>query len=101
MAEQRTKEIGIRKVLGSSTAGILGLLSKDFLLWVGIANFFAWPAAWWAMKEWLHNFAYRTPLTVWPFILSGGAALLIAGVTVSWQSLRAATSNPVDSLRYE
>ncbi len=101
MAEQRTREIGIRKILGSSTARILALLTKDFLLWVAIANLIAWPAAWWALRAWMRNFAYRTPLTVWPFIIAGGAALVIAWLTVSWQSLRAATSNPVDSLRYE
>ncbi|MBN1272443.1 MAG: ABC transporter permease [Candidatus Aminicenantes bacterium] len=100
-AEQRTKEIGIRKVLGSSTAGIVALLSKDFLLWVGIANLIAWPAAWWLMHLWLQNFAYRIPLTIWPFLLSAAAALVIAWLTVSWQSIRAATANPIDSLRYE
>jgi putative ABC transport system permease protein len=101
MAEQRTKEIGIRKVLGSSTGAIVSLLTKDFLLWVGIANLIAWPVAWWVMSHWLRNFAYRAPLTIWPFVLSGAAALVTAGLTVSWQSLRAATSDPVKALRYE
>jgi putative ABC transport system permease protein len=101
MAEQRTKEIGIRKVLGSSTAGIVSLLSKDFLLWVGIANLIAWPIAWWVMSVWLRNFAYRAPLTIWPFVLSGAAALMTAWLTVSWQYFRAATSDPVKALRYE
>jgi putative ABC transport system permease protein len=101
MAEQRTREIGIRKVLGSSSAGIVTLFSKDFLLWVGIANLIAWPVAWWIARRWLHNFAYRVPLSVWPFMLSGTAAMAIAWLTVSFQSFRAAASNPVDSLRHE
>ena len=101
MAEQRTKEIGIRKVLGSSTGAIVSLLTKDFLLWVGIANLIAWPVAWWVMSNWLRNFAFRVPLTIWPFVLSGAAALVTAWLTVSWQSFRAATSDPVKALRYE
>jgi putative ABC transport system permease protein len=101
MAEQRTKEIGIRKILGSSTSGIVALLSKDFLLWVGLANLIAWPVAWLALSNWLQNFAYRAPFTIWPFVLSGISALLIAWLTVCWQSLRAATSDPVEALRYE
>jgi putative ABC transport system permease protein len=101
MAEQRTKEIGIRKVLGSSTGAIVSLLTKDFLLWVGISNLIAWPVAWWVMTNWLRNFAYRAPLTIWPFVLSGAAALVTAGLVVSWQSIRAATSDPVKALRYE
>jgi len=101
MAEQRTKEIGIRKILGSSTGAIVSLLTKDFLLWVGISNLIAWPVAWWVMSNWLRNFAYRAPLTIWPFVLSGAAALVTAWLTVSWQSLRVATSDPVKALRYE
>jgi putative ABC transport system permease protein len=101
MAQQRTKEIGIRKILGSSTSGIVALLSKDFLLWVGMANLIAWPAAWWAMQVWLRNFAYRVPLTLWPFLFSGMGVLAVAWLTVSWQSFRAASSDPVDTLRYE
>jgi putative ABC transport system permease protein len=68
---------------------------------VAIANLIAWPVAWWALRAWMRNFAYRMPLTIWPFIIAGGAALAIAWLTVSWQSLRAAISNPVDSLRHE
>jgi len=101
MAQQRTKEIGIRKILGSSTTGIVALLSKDFLLWVGMANLIAWPAAWWMMQVWLRNFAYRVPLTLWPFLFSGIGVLVVAWLTVSWQSFRAASSDPVDTLRYE
>jgi len=101
MSVQKTREIGIRKVLGSSTAGIVALLTKDFLLWVAMANLLAWPVAWWAAGSWLRNFAYRVPLSVWPFVLSGGAAMAIAWLTVSFQSFRAAASNPVDSIRCE
>jgi putative ABC transport system permease protein len=101
MAQQRAKEIGIRKILGSSTSRIVALLSKDFLLWVGMANLIAWPAAWWAMQVWLRNFAYRAPLTPWPFLFSGIGVLAVAWLTVGWQSFRAASSNPVDTLRYE
>jgi putative ABC transport system permease protein len=101
MAEQRTREIGIRKVMGSSTAGIVGLLTKDFLIWVGIANLLAWPVAWWAARSWLRNFPYRLPLSIGPFVLAGGAAMAIAWLTVSAQSIRAAASNPADSLRSE
>lgn len=99
MAEQRTKEIGIRRVLGSSVEEIVLLFSKNFLIWVAAANLIAWPVAWWAMSRWLENFAFRTPLTPWPFLLSGAAALLLAVLTVSWQSIRAATADPVRSLR--
>ncbi|MBN2102684.1 ABC transporter permease [bacterium] len=98
---QRTSEIGIRKVLGASVFSIIFMLSKDFSKWVIIANFIAWPIAYYFMKKWLQNFAYRIDLTIWPFILAGGAALIIALLTVSWQTIRAATANPVESLRYE
>jgi len=101
MAQQRTKEIGIRKILGASTSGIVALLAKDFLLWVGMANLIAWPASWWAIQVWQRNFAYRVPLTIWPFLFSGSGVLVIAWLTVSWRSFRAASSKPVDTLRYE
>jgi putative ABC transport system permease protein len=100
-AEQRTREIGIRKVLGSTTADIVGLLTKDFLIWVAIANLLAWPVAWWAAASWLRNFPYRVPLSIWPFVLAGGTSMAIAWLTVSAQSFRAAASNPADSLRSE
>ncbi|MBD3275966.1 MAG: FtsX-like permease family protein [Candidatus Marinimicrobia bacterium] len=99
--DRRTKEIGIRKVLGASIPGILGLLTQDFVKWILLANLIAWPVAWYAMSKWLQNFAYRIDLTIWPFLLSGLAALAIALITVSWQAIRAATVNPVDALRYE
>ena len=101
MAQQRTKEIGIRKILGSSTTGIVTLLSRDFLFWVGMANLIAWPAAWWVMRVWLRNFAYRVPLTLWPFLFTGMGVLVAAWLTVGGKSFRAASSNPVDALRYE
>jgi putative ABC transport system permease protein len=99
--ERRTKEIGVRKVLGASTQGIYLLIIKEFSKWVLLANLIAWPIAWSAMNKWLQNFAYRIDLTIWPFLLSGLLALLIAFLTVSWQVVRAATANPVDNLRYE
>jgi putative ABC transport system permease protein len=100
-AEQRTKEIGIRKVLGASVANVIGLLSKDFVKLVLLANLMAWPIGWYAMTEWLQNFAYRIDIAWWVFALSGGLALLIALLTISAQALKAALSNPVEALRYE
>ncbi|HLX65833.1 MAG TPA: FtsX-like permease family protein, partial [Puia sp.] len=100
-AEQRMKEIGIRKVLGASVSGIVGLLSKDFALLVGIAALIAFPLAWWAMYKWLQTFAYRTDIGWWIFLVGGIAALAIALVTVSVQTIRAAVANPVKSLRSE
>ena len=99
--QQRTKEIGIRKVLGSSVSGIIVLLTKEFIRWVIVANIIAWPVAYFVMNRWLQNFAYRIEMSLWMFILAGALALLIALVTVSYQAIRAATANPVESLRYE
>ncbi|HPG39591.1 MAG TPA: ABC transporter permease [bacterium] len=101
LTEQKTKEIGTRKVLGASVSEIVFMLTKDFTRWVVVANLFAWPVAWLAMNKWLQNFAYRIDLTIWSFLLSGLLALLIALLTVSWQAIRAATANPVESLRNE
>jgi putative ABC transport system permease protein len=101
MAEQRTKEIGVRKVLGASAGGILLLLSKEFSKWVVVANVVAWPLAYYAMNKWLGDFAYRTAIGVWPFVLSAILALAIALATVSYQSWKAATANPIESLRFE
>jgi len=101
MTEQRTSEIGIRKVLGASESGIVFLLSKQFTKWVLIANLFAWPTAYFVMNEWLKSFAYRINIGVWAFVLSGLLAVGIALGTVSYQALKAARANPIDSLRYE
>jgi hypothetical protein len=101
MTEMRTKEIGIRKVFGASVSGITLLLSKDFMKWVMVANVIAWPTAYFAMNKWLQNFAYRTSLGIEVFILSGVLAFVIALITVSFQSIKAAVADPVDSLRYE
>ena len=101
VTEQRTKEIGIRKVLGASISSLLFMLSREFLKWVLIANIIAWPVAYYAMNNWLNNFAYRVNINLWIFILSGIAALIIALFTISSHAIKAATSNPVKSLRYE
>jgi putative ABC transport system permease protein len=100
-AEQRTKEIGIRKVLGASDSKIFLLLSKEFMKWVILANLIAWPVAYVAMNRWLQNFAYRIHIGIVAFLVSGGTALLIAYLTVSYQSIKSARANPVESLRYE
>jgi len=97
-AEQRTKEIGIRKVLGASVRGIITLLSKDFIKLVGIAIVIATPVAWWAMSKWLQNFAYRTIISWWIFFIAGALALFIALITISFQAIKAAVANPVRSL---
>ncbi len=101
IAEQRTKEIGIRKVLGASVANIVRLLSKDFLKLVLIAFVIGSPVAWWAMHSWLEDFAYRVPIGAWIFLATGGAALGIALLTVAFKAVRAALANPVNSLRTE
>jgi putative ABC transport system permease protein len=101
MAEQRTKEIGIRKVLGASISGVVLLLSKEFIKWVLVANIVAWPVAYFAISKWLENFAYRTNVSMSIFILSGVLVLVTALLTVSYQAIRAAMANPVESLRYE
>ena len=100
-AEQRTKEIGIRKVLGATTSGIVGLLSKDFLKLVGIALVIASPVAWYFMNDWLQNFAYHINIQWWVFVLAGIAAVSVAFLTIGFQSVKAALANPVNSLRSE
>jgi len=100
-AEQKTKEIGIRKVLGASVTGIVGMLSKDFLTLVVIAAVIAFPVAWLAMHRWLNDFAYRVNIGWWVFVMAGVIALLIALLTISFQSIKAAIANPVKSLRTE
>ena len=101
MAEQKTKEIGVRKVLGASVSGIVMLLSKEYIKWLALANLLAWPLAYYAMSTWLQDFAFRISLTVWPFLAAGGTALVIALLTVSYQSIKAALAHPVNSLKYE
>ena len=101
VAEQRTKEIGIRKVLGASVNGIVRLLSKDFILLVIVAFLIATPLAWWAMNKWLEDFVYRINISWWIFIIAGVLAMLVALVTISMQAIRAALANPVKNLRAE
>jgi len=101
VTEQRTKEIGIRKVLGASITEIVLLLSKEFAVWVLMANIIAVPLSFYVMENWLQNFAYRTSISPWIFILSGTAALLIALITVGLHTVKAANANPVKSLKYE
>ena len=100
-AEQRTKEIGIRKVLGASIANITGMLSKDFIKLVCIAIVISSPLAWYAMNKWLQDFAYRVDFNCWLLAVAGGGAILIAFITVSFQSIKAAIANPIKSLRSE
>lgn len=100
-AERRTKEIGIRKVLGASVTQVTQMLSKEFLKLVIIASLIAFPAAWWAMNKWLQSFAYRIDISWWVFAIAGISALVIALITVSFQAIKAALSNPVKSLRTE
>ena len=100
-AERRTKEIGIRKVLGASVAGLTGLLAKEFLQLVTVSCIIAFPVAWWFMNNWLQDYAYRTTIQWWMFAFAGIGALLIALITVSFQSIKAAIANPVKSLRTE
>ncbi|MBS1975361.1 MAG: FtsX-like permease family protein, partial [Bacteroidetes bacterium] len=101
MAEQRTKEIGVRKVLGATVPNLVAMLSKDFLKLVGIASLIAFPVAWWAMHKWLQDFAYRINIEWWVFLLAAFIALFIALLTVSVQAIKAAIANPVKSLRTE
>jgi len=101
ISQQRTKGIGIRKVNGAKISEVMILLNRDFIKWVVIAFVIATPIAWYAMNKWLENFAYKTDLSWWVFALAGLLALGIALLTVSWQSWKAATRNPVEALRYE
>jgi putative ABC transport system permease protein len=100
-AEQRTKEIGVRKVLGASVGGLVAMLAKDFAKLVLIASVVSFPLAWWGANKWLQGFAYRINVSWWMFIVAGIAAILIALITVSFQAIKAAVANPVVSLRNE
>ncbi len=100
-AEQRTREIGIRKILGANTTGIVAMLSKDFLKIVLVAIIIGSPLAFYFINKWLQDFAYRIDIKWWVFVLAGFAAILIAFVTVSFQAIKAAIANPVNSLRSE
>jgi len=101
MTEQRTREIGIRKVLGASMSSILILLCKEFIRWVLMANIIALPVAYYAMNSWLQSFAYQTQVEIWIFLVSAALAVLVAFLTVSYQAIKAALANPVDALKYE
>jgi ABC-type antimicrobial peptide transport system permease subunit len=101
IAQRRTKEIGIRKVVGASVWQLLILLSKDFTRWIVVATLIACPIAWYVMKQWLQNFAYRVEMSWWIYGLAGVMTLGIAWLTICWQAIRVAKANPVESLRYE
>jgi putative ABC transport system permease protein len=100
-AEQRTKEIGIRKTLGASVSGIFLLLSKEFLRWILLSNIIAWPLAYFIMNKWLQNFAYKIDIELWFFFLSAVFTIGVALATVSYHTIKAALTNPIDSLKYE
>ena len=101
MATRRTKEIGVRKVLGASVSGIVAMLIKEFSKWIIVANLISWPVAYFAMSRWLQNFAYRTGIHAWIFLATGVVTLTIAMLTVTYQALKAAWTNPTEALRYE
>ena len=99
--EMRTKEMGVRKILGSSVLGLVLLLSKEFLKWVLIANIVAWPLVYYMLHLWLRNFAYRTPFGLWDFFLSAVIVTISALMTMGSRIIRMAVLNPVDTIRYE
>jgi len=100
-AEQRTKEIGVRKVLGASVGGIVSLLSREFIVLVTIANLIAWPTGYYLTSRLLRNYAYRTDISFWIFLGAGVLAYLVALLTVSYQAVKAARTEPINALRYE
>jgi len=101
MAVQRIKEVGVRKVLGATAGNIVYLFSKEFMILIGIAFVIATPVTWYFMHQWLQNFVYRTNMSWWIFIIGGFATVIVALVTVSFQAIKAATTNPAKSLRTE
>jgi putative ABC transport system permease protein len=101
VAEQRTKEIGVRKVLGAPLSNIMWLLTGQFIKWVIVANLIAWPVGYFVMNRWLEGFAFRASLSIWIFVISGLTAFAIAALTVSSQVIKAALANPTDCLKYE
>jgi putative ABC transport system permease protein len=100
-AGQRTKEMGIRKVLGASVAGIVSLISREYIILVLIANLVAWPAAWFLMNRWLSGFAYRTDIGIGTLFIIGVFSALVALLTVGYKALQVARANPVDAIKYE
>lgn len=100
-AEQRTKEIGIRKVLGAGVFSITGMLNKNFLQYVVLGNILSYPLIWWYMNHWLNQFEYHIPVSIWIFVFTTGISILIAFLSVSYQAIKAARTNPVNALRNE
>ena len=101
IADRKTKEIGIRKVMGASISSLVVKFSNEFAKWVLLSNLIAWPVSWFVMNKWLQNFSYRIEIGWWMFLLAGALALVIAVLTVSYQAIKAAMADPVKSLRYE
>jgi putative ABC transport system permease protein len=101
MAQQKTKEIGVRKVLGASVPRIVILMTREIVRWVLLANLVAWPMAFWVVRSWLNNYPYRVKVGPEVFAIAGLAALAVALLTVVYQAVKAALANPIRSLRYE